>query len=193
MEELIIKKKKFIVESVVAEHEDHSSYVCTYSGVKYLVRVYRKDYQKVLEEYRRLKHAGINMAKMNYHDDENQIIAFDYFPEKDVLEVLSEKDLPEEYFKALFALNHFSRFSKIALDWAPQNFMYRGTQMFYLPIKVTDLTEENGLEKEGLKYWFRGKEALAILKKKGFDISGITPLSDAEVNKACILTVVKYW
>ena len=65
--------------------------------------------------------------------------------------------------------------------------------MFYLPIKVTDLTEDNGLEKVGLKLWFRGKEALAILKKKGYDVSNITPLSDAEVNKASVLTVVKYW
>ena len=193
MNELLIKKKKFVVESTLAVHEDHTTYSCVYSGVHYMVRTYDKDYEQVLADYKTLKHAGINMAKMDFHDDERKIIAFDYFPEKDALERLSEGPLPEEYFAALFSLYRFARFSKISLSWEPQNFMLRGSQMFYLPHKVAKLTEENGLEKGGLATWFLGKEGIANLARKGYDVSKFTPMSEAEVNKAMTLMAVKYW
>ena len=51
MDEILIKKKKFVVESVLAEHPDHTTYVCVYSNVHYMVRVYREGYDKVLEDY----------------------------------------------------------------------------------------------------------------------------------------------
>jgi hypothetical protein len=158
-----------------------------------MVRVYREGYDKVLEDYKTLKHAGINMAKMDYHDDERKAIAFDYFPEKDILETLAVKPLEEGYFAALFSLYRFARFSKVALSWEPQNFMLRGSQMFYLPIKVEKLTDDNGLEKGGLATWFHGEEGLANLARKGYDVSKFQELSSAEVSKAMALMAVKYW
>lgn len=193
METILIKNKKFTIESVKASHPDHISYICSYCGVRYLVRVYMAGYEEALSEYKTLKHAGINMAKVSYHDDENKVIAFDYFPEKSVLDILAEKELPEDYFKALFSLYRFSRFSKVALDWEPQNFMLRGSQMFYLPLKQAPMNEANRLEKEGLRYWFRGEECLGLLKRKGFDVSSIKPLPANQVNKNMVLMSVAYW
>lgn len=193
METILIKKKKFVVESIKATHPDHITYVCLYAGIHYFVRVYLSGYEDALEQYKNLKHAGINMSKMDYHDDENKAIAFDYFPEDSVLEALANGDLPENYFAALFSLYRFARFSKVALDWEPQNFMLRGSQMFYLPLKQAPLTKDNALEKEGLRYWFRGKECLELLAKKGHDVSGVTPLEENLVNKNMVLMAVKYW
>ena len=190
---LFIKKKKFVIESTLATHPDHTTYACIYSGVRYMVRVYREGYEQMLADYKILKHAGINMAMMDYHDDENKIIAFDYFPEPDVLEVLAKGDLPEKYFEALFSLYRFARFSRVALDWEPQNFMLRGSQMFYLPIKVRKMDDKNGLEKGGLAAWFRGKELKKILEKKGYDLSNYKAMDDALVNKQMTLMAVKYW
>ena len=190
---MFIKKKKFVIESTLATHPDHTTYACIYSGVRYMVRVYREGYEQMLADYKILKHAGINMAMMDYHDDENKIIAFDYFPEPDVLEVLAKGDLPENYFEALFSLYRFARFSRVALDWEPQNFMLRGSQMFYLPIKVRKMDDKNGLEKGGLAAWFRGKELKKILEKKGYDLSNYKAMDDALVNKQMTLMAVKYW
>lgn len=194
MEEFIqIKNKKFVLTSLRAEHEDHSTYVCTWSNRTYCLRVYREGFEKAMQDYKQLKRAGINMAKICYHDDENHVIVFDYFPEEDCLTALSKGPLEDRYFEALFALYRFSRFAKIALDWQPQNFMLRGSQMFYLPTKWEPLNDENHLEKEGLRYWFLGKEARANLERKGHDVSALPELSDLEVNKAMALAVVRYW
>ena len=173
---LFIKKKKFVIESTLATHPDHTTYACIYSGVRYMVRVYREGYEQMLADYKILK-----------------IIAFDYFPEPDVLEVLAKGDLPEKYFEALFSLYRFARFSRVALDWEPQNFMLRGSQMFYLPIKVRKMDDKNGLEKGGLAAWFRGKELKKILEKKGYDLSNYKAMDDALVNKQMTLMAVKYW
>ena len=81
----------------------------------------------------------------------------------------------------------------MALSWEPQNFMLRGSQMFYLPIKVEKLTDDNGLEKGGLATWFHGEEGLANLARKGYDVSKFQELSSAEVSKAMALMAVKYW
>lgn len=193
METIVAKNKKFVVESVLATHEDHVSYICVYSGVHYMVRVYKTGYEEVLANYKRLKKAGINMAKICYHDDEAHVIVFDHFPEQSVLENLASGDLPEHYFKALFECYRFAKYAKIALDWKPQNFMLRGSQMFYLPIKVSDLTEDNKLEKTGLRYWFRGAECVSELKRKGLVGDDVTPLPEEVVNKNMVLMAVKYW
>ena len=65
-----LKNRKFVVESVKAVHEDHTTFICTWAGRTYCVRTYNTDYQKALDDYKQLKHAGINMAKMCYHDDD---------------------------------------------------------------------------------------------------------------------------
>jgi len=194
MEEFIqIKNKKFVLTSLRAEHEDHSTYICTWSNRTYCLRIYKEGFDKAMADYRQLKHAGINMAKICFHDAAQQVIVFDYFPEEDCLTVLGRGPLAEEYLEALFALYRFARFSKVALDWQPQNFMLRGHQMFYLPTKWEPLTDDNRLEKEGLRHWFLGDEARALLKRKGFDVSALPHMSEAEVNKAMALTVVRYW
>lgn len=194
MEDIFIKKKRFVIQSIVAQHPDHDSYIARYASVTYLVRVYREGYDQVLADYKTLKHAGINMAKMVYHDDEAKIIAFDSFDgEKDVLKKLAEGPLDEEFFRALFVCYRFARFSKVALDWAPQNFMLRGHEMFYLPIKVEPLNETNKLEVSGLALWFHGKELKELLARKGYSVTGYKMMSDAEVNKQMALMAVKYY
>lgn len=188
-----IKNKKFVITSVKAEHEDHTTYICTWSGRTYLMRTFNFGFEQAMADYKELKHAGINMAKICFHDDANHVIVFDYFPEEDCLHALAKGPLPDIYFDALFSLYRFARFSKVALDWEPQNFMLRGTQMFYLPTKWERLNDTNGLEKAGIRTWFHGKEGLGLLKRKGFDISGLRKMEDNEVNKAIVLTSVNYW
>lgn len=194
MERVIqIKNKKFVVTEVIATHEDHESLVATWSGRTYLIRVYKEGYSQMMADYKVLKHAGINMAKICYHDDEAQIVAFDYFPEDDCLTALSKGPLPEIYFEALLSLYRFARFSKVCLDWEPQNFMLRGTQMFYLPTKQEKLTDDNRLEKDKLRTWFLGKEGRGLLKRKGFDIDNLPSLEDNQVNKEMVLLTLRYW
>ena len=188
-----IKNKKFVITSVKAEHEDHTTYICSWSGRTYLLRTFNSGFEKAMADYKELKHAGINMAKICFHDDVNHVIVFDYFPEDDCLTALSKGPLPAIYFDALFFLYRFARFSKVALDWEPQNFMLRGTQMFYLPTKWERLNDSNGLDKAGIRTWFHGKEGLALLKRKGFDISSFRQMEDNEVNKQIVLTAVNYW
>lgn len=193
MDTISIKNKKFTVERVIAEHEDHTTYLASWSGRTYFIRTYAMDYEKALADYKALKHAGINMAKMCFHDDVNHVVVYDYFPEEDCLTALSHGPLPERYFDALFALYRFARFAKVALDWEPQNFMLRGNQMFYLPTKYYRMTDDNRFEKTGLSTWFLGKEGRALLKKKGFEIDNLPSLRDEEVNKQMTLMAVRYW
>ena len=194
MEEVIlVKNKKFVVSSVRAEHEDHTTYICTWSNRTYLIRTFRSGFAQAMSDYKTLKHAGINMAKICFHDDERQVIVFDYFPEEDCLKAMSHGPLTDIYYDALFSLYRFARFSKVALDWAPQNFMLRGTQMFYLPTKWEPLTTENALEKEGIRLWYLGKEGCALLKQKGFDVSSLPTFEENAVNKSIVLASVRYW
>ena len=194
MDEIIqVKTKKFVVTSVKAVHEDHTTYICTWAERVYCVRTYKTGYEQALADYKELKHAGINMAKMCYHDDEAKVIVFDYFPEDDCLKALSQGPLDDRYFEALFSLYRFARFSKVSLDWEPQNFMLRGSQMFYLPTKWEALTDKNRLEPTSIRSWFLGKEGRALLAKKGYDVSSLPTLSEPEVNKATVLVTVKHW
>ena len=194
MENVIVaKNKKFVVVSTKMIHEDHVTYICTWSNRTYLVRTFNTDYEKALADYKVLKRAGINMAKMCFHDDTAKVIVFDYFPEEDCLTTLSKGPLPDIYFDALFALYRFARFSKVSLDWEPQNFMLRGTQMFYLPTKWEPMNEQNGLEKAGIRTWYLGKEGRGLLARKGFDITNLPSVEENAVNKSIVLHSIQHW
>ena len=194
MENVIVaKNKKFVVVSTKMIHEDHVTYICTWSNRTYLVRTFNTDYEKALADYKVLKRAGINMAKMCFHDDAAKVIVFDYFPEEDCLTTLSKGPLPDIYFDALFALYRFARFSKVSLDWEPQNFMLRGTQMFYLPTKWEPMNEQNGLEKAGIRTWYLGKEGRGLLARKGFDITNLPSIEENAVNKSIVLHSIQHW
>ena len=194
MENVIVaKNKKFVVVSTKMIHEDHVTYICTWSNRTYLVRTFNTDYEKALADYKVLKRAGINMAKICFHDDAAKVIVFDYFPEEDCLTTLSKGPLPDIYFDALFALYRFARFSKVSLDWEPQNFMLRGTQMFYLPTKWEPMNEQNGLEKAGIRTWYLGKEGRGLLARKGFDITNLPSIEENAVNKSIVLHSIQHW
>lgn len=169
---------------------EHETLIATWCGRTYLLRVFEQGFEEAMKDYRVLKHAGINMAKICFHDDNQKIIVFDYFPEDDCLTDLSKGPLSDLHFEALFALYRFARFSKVALDWEPQNFMLRGSQMFYLPTKWEPMTEKNRLE-DNLMTWFLGPEGIGLLKKKGFDVSKLPHMGQAEANKTAVLTAIK--
>ena len=191
-----IKNKKFVINETKAVHHDHSTYTSTWSNRPYLIRVFvnRESYHQALSDYKALKHAGINMAKMCFHDEEQHVIVFDLFPEDDCLTDLSKGPLSELHFQALFALYRFARFSKVSLDWEPQNFMLRGSQMFYLPTKWSPMKEDNRFEtSKDYRTWFLGKDGRGLLYKKGYDVSKLPSLSETEVNKASVLMVTLYW
>lgn len=190
---ILVKNKKFVIVSTRAVHEEHVTYICTWSNRTYVLRKYNSGFEQAMKDYKTLKHAGINMAKICFHDDDKNVIVFDYFPEDDCLKALSKGPLPETYFEALFSLYRFARFSKVALDWEPQNFMLRGMQMFYLPTKWEPLNETNRLENEGIRTWFLGKEGVALLRRKGFDLPSMSPIEDNAVNKSIALMAVRYW
>ncbi|MCR5079379.1 MAG: hypothetical protein K6B65_05665 [Bacilli bacterium] len=195
-EVLELKNKKFVIEETKATHHDHTTYTCTWSGRPYLARTFnaKEDFDAAMADYKTLKRAGINMAKICFHDDEQHIIVFDLFPEDDCLVNLSKGPLSDLHFEALFALYRFARFSKISLDWEPQNFMLRGSQMFYLPTKCFPMNEENRFEKsDAFRTWFLGKEGRSLLKRKGFDVESLPALTEVEVNKAVVLNAVRYW
>ena len=57
MDEIIqVKNKKFVVVTVKAEHEDHTTYICTWSNRMYMVRVFRTGFQEAMKDYKTLKH-----------------------------------------------------------------------------------------------------------------------------------------
>lgn len=196
VEILELKNKKFVVNEVKAVHPDHTTYTCTWCNRPYLARTFNDEasFVAAMNDYKTLKRAGINMAKICFHDDEQHIIVFDLFPEDNCLIDLSKGPLSELHFQALFALYRFARYAKISLDWEPQNFMLRGSQMFYLPTKCFPMDEKNRFEKsEEYRTWFLGKEGRALLKRKGFNIDSLPTIPELEVNKALVLNAVHFW
>ena len=51
----------------------------------------------------------------------------------------------------------------------------------------------NNLQTKPTRLWFLGKETHALLKRKGYDVSGLPMLEDTAVNKAMVLAAVQYW
>ncbi|MDY0100389.1 MAG: hypothetical protein WCZ47_02165 [Bacilli bacterium] len=195
MTKRIIKRYEYILENLLFEDENMKLYLARRKDRLLSFREYLNEstYLSDLDKYRRLQKAGINVPKLIGFDRQLLILIFERFFEPTALEVLEKEDLKEIYFRQLFSIYRFCRFSQIEINYFPHNFILKGMTLYYIGDDIFEADPKINLENYGLRYWIYSEEASKLLDEKGYSVNPKRILSEEETNKQIVLLSVTYW
>lgn len=195
MEKRVIKRYEYELVQLLKQSEKVSIFLAQRKDRFFTFREYRLEdaYNEDLAKYKRIQKIGVNVQKLIAHDRQLLVLIFERFQEPTALDVLAKEELKEIYFKQLFNIYRFCRFSKVELNYMPNNYILKGTTLYYVGEQITDSNASRNLENFGLRYWIYSKEATELLEKKGHPIDAKRILSEEEANKRIVLLSVTYW
>jgi len=151
-------------------------------------------FERYIDSAHKLSVSGILSPKIYCHDKKKHIVAVDFIPGPTVLDVLLEKDLPEEFFNDIFIDNWYMKNAKILLSFDPKNYKYYEKKLYYIPQIFEKYDEKKTFEKIGIWYWFYCREFTKYLDANGINIDHKrADVDQSLINKSIALTVVKYY
>ena len=189
--------KKFDVVKTI--HEDSDVLMLEVKDKKnhYVYKKYRlsEPFIDEFDRYTNLYKAGIRIPKIVKRNKRTNEVVFELFEGDHVDKVLvdSTLKLPDIYYEQLFIVYRFCRFSKIELNYLPENFILRGKYLYYDCLEIYNANTKINLENYGIYYWIKSKEAIKHLTALGYNLEKVAPLSNALSKKEIVLLSIKYW
>lgn len=195
MEKRLIKRYEYELGDKIVHTADLDIFVARRKDRLFSFREYvsEKAYHDDLAKYKRIQKVGVNVPKLIAHDRQLLVLIFERFQESNALEVLAKENLKEIYFKQLFTIYRFCRFSKVEINYLPQYYILKGQTLYYIGEDIIDSDPKRNLENFGLRYWIYSKEATDLLRSKGLEVDSKRLLGEEETNKRIVLLSVTYW
>lgn len=195
MEKRVIKRYEYELVQLLTHSEGASVYLAKRKDRVFSYREYRLEsaYNEDLGKYKKIQKIGVNVQKLIAHDRQLLVLIFERFQEPTALDVLAVENLKDIYFKQLFTIYRFCRFSKVELNYMPNNYVLKGTTLYYVGEDVTESDPSRNLENFGLRYWIYSKEAAQLLEETGHTVDSKRILSEEETNKRIVLLSVSFW
>ena len=192
MKEIIsIKRKDFEVLETLGEH---SFKVERHGKIFFLKKYDNKDkFNDFIKKSHRLKITAIDTPKVYMFDKDQMISVVEFIEGPTILEYLSKEDISnEEIYRLLMLIEWYGRREKIRIDFLPENFIFTGKKLVYLPYSFKDFEQGYNFNMKDIRYWFPTKELAAYVKSKGLSFDDKRIGNEYAVNKQIALIVVKY-
>lgn len=192
METIVIKRKEF----TILEQLGDRSFKVERKGKIFFIKKFennKEEFQVFLKATHRFSITAIPTPKIYLYDKNNCIVVMQYIDAENVLDLLIQKDLPEEIIEEIFTINYYAKFEKMVLNHHPDNYKYDGKKLYYLPFEFQEYKGKDTFAEEGIKYWFYTKELVNYLKEKGFPYDEKRIGNEYARNKEMALMAVKYY
>ena len=193
MKEIIeIKRKEFEVLEKLGEH---SFKVQRKDKIFFLKKYDNKDaFNRFVEQYRRLKITALDIPKCYLFDKNLLISVVDFIEGDNMFDVLSKEDIKnEDVYKCLFLAEWYMRREKLRIDFSPENFVFNGKKLYYLPYSFGKFEPDYDFNMKDLRLWFATKQLSSYVKSKGIEFDDSRIGNEYAINKQIALLAVKYY
>ena len=193
MKEIIeIKRKEFEVLEKLGEH----SFKVQRKDKIYFLKKYdnKESFNKFVEQYRRLKITALDIPKCYLFDKNLLISVVDFIEGDNIFEILLKEEIKnEDIYKLLFLDEWYMRREKLRIDFRPDNFIFNGKKLYYLPYSFGKFEPNYDFNMNDLRLWFITKQFAAYAKSKGFEFDDSRVGNEYATNKQIALMAVKYY
>ena len=193
MKEIIeIKRKEFEVLEKLGEH----SFKVQRKGKTFFLKKYdnKDSFNRFVDQYRRLKITALDIPKCYLFDKNLLISVVDFIEGDNMFDVLIKEDIKnEEVYRCLFLAEWYMRREKLRIDFSPENFVFNGKKLYYLPYSFGKFEADYDFNMKDLRLWFPTKQLSNYVKSKGIEFDDSRVGNEYAINKQIALLAVKYY
>lgn len=168
MDTMSVNGKDFTVIKLLGKGKGGYSYLVTDGENQYVLKqihhepcsyyTFGNKIQRELNDYERLKNAGLRLPKLIDCDVENERILKDYIDGKTAYELVLQDEMKPEYIEQIREMCRLLNPKGINIDYFPTNFILNNGLLWYIDYECNDYMEEWNFENWGIKYWSKTKE-----------------------------------
>lgn len=168
MDTMSVNGKDFTVIKLLGKGKGGYSYLASDGGHNYVLKqihhepcsyyTFGNKIQSELNDYERLKNAGLRLPKLIDCDVENERILKDYIDGKTAYELVLQNEMKPEYIEQVREMCRLLNPKGINIDYFPTNFILNNGLLWYIDYECNDYMEEWNFENWGIKYWSKTKE-----------------------------------
>ena len=174
MKTIDINNKPYTVISLLGKGKGGYSYLVTDGENKYVVKQIHHEpcsyyqfgdkMQSELNDYNRLREAGILIPEMIEYDLQNERILKQYIDGKTAYQLVLEDKMKDEYIAQIRDMCKLLYPRAINIDYFPTNFILNEEKLWYIDFECNNYMEEWNFENWGIKYWSKTEEFLEYAK-----------------------------
>ena len=168
MDTMSVNGKDFTVIKLLGKGKGGYSYLVTDGENQYVLKqihhepcsyyTFGNKIQSELNDYERLKNAGLRLPKLIDCDVENERILKDYIDGKTAYELVLQDEMKPEYTEQVREMCRLLNPKGINIDYFPTYFILNNGLLWYIDYECNDYMEEWNFENWGIKYWSKTKE-----------------------------------
>ena len=168
MDTMSVNGKDFTVIKLLGKGKVGYSYLVSHGEHNYVLKqihhepcsyyTFGNKIQSELNDYERLKNAGLRLPKLIDCDVENERILKDYIDGKTAYELVLQNEMKPEYIEQIREMCRLLNPKGINIDYFPTNFILNNGLLWYIDYECNDYMEEWNFENWGIKYWSKTKE-----------------------------------
>lgn len=168
MDTMSVNEKAFTVIKLLGKGKGGYSYLVSDGEHSYVLKqihhepcsyyTFGNKIQSELNDYERLKNAGLRLPKLIDCDVENERILKDYIDGKTAYELVLQNEMKPEYIEQIREMCRLLNPKGINIDYFPTNFILNNGLLWYIDYECNDYMEEWNFENWGIKYWSKTKE-----------------------------------
>lgn len=168
MDTMCVNGKDFTVIKLLGKGKGGYSYLVSDGEDNYVLKqihhepcsyyTFGNKIQSELNDYERLKNAGLRLPKLIDCDVENERILKDYIDGKTAYELVLQNEMKPEYIEQIREMCRLLNPKGINIDYFPTNFILNNGLLWYIDYECNDYMEEWNFENWGIKYWSKTKE-----------------------------------
>lgn len=187
-----IKRREFeIIQDLSVD-----SYIGVYKNKQYHLKKYdpsNSDDVTYALSIKKLSNTGVKTPKLYFIDKKSGFIVREYIDGETIDKIIAREDLDEDVYRQLFINAYMAKISRITLDYQIDNWVIADKTLYYVSDRYMPFKEEKDLVKGFLRYWFKTKELVEFLRKKGLNIDKNRVKDEYSTNKEMVLMTCKYY
>lgn len=117
-----------------------------------------------INDYARLKQAGIKIPEMLDVDIENERIIKEYINGPTIYELVRDDRMDDSYIKQVKEMAQLAYSAGLNIDYFPTNFVVMNRDVYYIDYECNLYMVEWNFENWGIRYWTKSAEFIEYMK-----------------------------
>lgn len=193
METINFKKKLFVVVKKLNNNKLH----VRYKDKDYVLVPFNSymNFSNYLASKKVLKKNKVEMAKLIKKDKKSLLVLEEFIHGEIATNIIADDRFEKKHYEELFRVFRNNRFAKIALNYKPENFVYRKKYLYYIGTDVARYNQNTSFEKtDDILLWMSTKEAKQYCEEHNLVYKERYLYKEGgELNKQLALLCVTYW